>query len=436
MENTKKSAVIYTYFIILTGAALLIYYSINTTFHDIPGMLFMALLSITAESLALPLEKDKGISVGFAITLCSILTFGPVGAAWITTAGALFKILYVKDKGYIHLFNTPFYKTAFNASNYIISCLISGWVYMRAGGEILGLQATTIYEAFESLAKAVIPLILLTITFLTVNSGILSVLFKLMTKQYYLSQWLQSFKWTLPNLFAVAALGIIITITYHSLGILAVLLFFSPLLLARYTFKLYINMRNVYFETIQALIAAVEAKDKYTEGHSRRVEKYASLIAREMKLSPARQEILRYAALLHDIGKIGISEVILNKTSELTKSEFDQIKEHPTIGYRILEEVDFLKQAKEIILYHHERYDGSGYPNRINGGRIPLEASIMAVADAFDAMTSDRPYRKSLGSKKAVEELLKNSGTQFSPEVVNVFIKALQKNNMINDIAS
>lgn len=427
MNDKVKPVTLYIYIIIFTGFSLLLYYSTSTHFEDIYGMLFMTLLSITAESMAIPLGKDKGLSVGFAITLCALLTYGPLGAAIITALGAIFKILYIKGKGYIHILNTPLYKTAFNAANYIISCLAAGWVYTMAGGTVLDGSLVTVNDNLKSLAAMAFPLSLLILTFLFVNSGLLSILFGLMTKQNVLLQWLNSFKWAIPNLLAVAAIGIIILVNYHSFGAFSVLLFFGPLLLARYAFKLYIEMRNVYFETIKALTAAIEAKDKYTEGHSKRVEKYVSIIAREMKLTSTKTEILKYAALLHDIGKIGISEVILNKTTALSDTEYDQIKEHPEIGYKILEEVDFLKKVKEIILYHHERFDGSGYPHHLKGAKIPLESSIMAVADAFDAMTSDRPYRKALSINKAIEELKKNSGEQFAPEVVGVFVNALNK---------
>ncbi len=427
MNSKVKLATLYVYIIILIGLALLVYASINTQFESISGMLFMALLSITAESMAIPLGKDKGISVGFAITLCALLTYGPLGAAIVSAAGALFKVLYVKGKGYVHIFNTPFYKTAFNAANYIISCLLAGWVYTAAGGTVLDSRFATIQQNLESLAMMAFPILLLILTFIFVNSGLLSILFGLMTKQNIFLQWLCSFKWAIPNLFAVAAIGIIILVNYHSFGAFSVLLFFGPLLLARYAFKLYIDMKNVYFETITALTAAIEAKDKYTVGHSKRVEGYASIIASEMKLTPSRMQALRYAALLHDIGKIGISEDVLNKNSHLSKTEYDQIMKHPEIGYKILEEVDFLKKAKEIILHHHEKFDGSGYPHHLDGAEIPLESSIMAVADAFDAMTSDRPYRKALSKNEAIDELLKNSGKQFNPEVVDIFINALKK---------
>jgi putative nucleotidyltransferase with HDIG domain len=189
-------------------------------------------------------------------------------------------------------------------------------------------------------------------------------------------------------------------------------------------------MREVYLNTIKALTAAIEAKDKYTMGHSQRVEEYSSYIAKEMHLPPDRMDVLRYAALLHDIGKIGITEYVLNKPDRLSEDEFDLIRQHPLIGYKILENVDFLKNAVQVILSHHERFDGKGYPNKISNDAIPLEAQIMSVADAYDAMTSDRPYRKAKTVDEAASEIENMSGTQFSPKVVEAFLKASKKGVM------
>lgn len=427
MKNIGKSAIIYTIIVSLTGLSILVYCTTKIGINSFYTLIFLSILSIAAESMAVPLGKDKGLSVGFAITLSAILILGPVGAAWVCTAGTLFKVLHVRGKGYVHILNTPFYKTSFNAGNYIISCILAGWAYKFSGGNILPANSGTVRTTLEYLGICIIPLILLVLTFLIVNSGILSILFGLISGQNFFVQWFYSFKWAIPNLFAVGAIGIIITVSYHSYGVFAVLLFFGPLILARFAFKLYIDMRNVYFEMINTLTATIEAKDKYTEGHSRRVKKYVSWIAKEMKLPHNKIEILKYAALLHDIGKIGIPEAILNKPSGLSDNELDIIKKHPDIGYKILEDVDFLKQAKEIIRYHHERYDGMGYPDHLSGNNIPLESSIMAVADAFDAMTSERPYRKAMSYQEALNILKKNSGAQFSPEIVEHFIKVLEK---------
>ncbi|MEW6515944.1 MAG: HD domain-containing phosphohydrolase [candidate division FCPU426 bacterium] len=186
-------------------------------------------------------------------------------------------------------------------------------------------------------------------------------------------------------------------------------------------------LRRDYLNSIKALAAAVDAKDHYTHGHSHKVMVYATAIAREMGLKEKEIEKIRYGALLHDIGKIGISEAVLNKPSKLTPREFDTIAMHPILGVSIVQNIESLKDLIPTILYHHERYAGGGYPEGKAGNSIPLGARIVAVADAWDVMTSDRAYRKALPISVAVAELKKFSGTQFDPELVEAFLRHLEK---------
>jgi HD-GYP domain-containing protein (c-di-GMP phosphodiesterase class II) len=188
------------------------------------------------------------------------------------------------------------------------------------------------------------------------------------------------------------------------------------------------NIENTYFETISALAIAVESKDKYTKGHSIRVGKIASAIAREMSLDQRKIEEIGYAATLHDIGKIGIMDRILHK-GKLTPEEFEIIKQHPEIGENIIRPVASLSRLCPILRHHHERVDGNGYPDNLKGDEIPLEARILLVADAFDAMTSSRPYRKAMSIYDAVEEIKRNAGYQFDRDIVTNFLNYLPKSN-------
>lgn len=186
--------------------------------------------------------------------------------------------------------------------------------------------------------------------------------------------------------------------------------------------RLYHNLLNVYLETIRALAAAIDAKDSYTHGHSRRVTDLSVGIAQEMNLLRHEVDTIRHAALLHDVGKIGISEQILLKPGRLTDEEFETIKTHPHIGAGILNSIEFLKNVCLIIEHHHERFDGKGYPANLKGDEIPLGARIIMVADSFDAITSSRPYRKPLSFAEAALEVNRCSGTQFDPIVVKHFM--------------
>jgi diguanylate cyclase (GGDEF)-like protein/putative nucleotidyltransferase with HDIG domain len=175
--------------------------------------------------------------------------------------------------------------------------------------------------------------------------------------------------------------------------------------------------------TIYALAATVDAKDHYTYGHSKKVAKYATQIAEALGYSDERVATLRAAALLHDIGKIGISDRLLVKTGPLTEEDWEPIRAHPKLGVAILKHVESLSGCLAAIQYHHERYDGNGYPAGLKGDNIPLDARIMGVADSYDAMTSLRPYRQGkMTHEQAVEELKRCAGTQFDPKIVEVFV--------------
>jgi putative two-component system response regulator len=184
------------------------------------------------------------------------------------------------------------------------------------------------------------------------------------------------------------------------------------------------KIRYSFIHAIESLANAQEAKDIYTQGHSIRVAYMAIQVARELKLSLEEQSRLRLAGLIHDIGKIGIRNDVLNKPGPLTPSEFQEVKMHPIIGERILRPVVEDDEVVKIVLHHHERHDGSGYPGGLRGKDIPLGAAILAVCDAYDAMTSARPYRPLLGSTIALQEIEKGQGSQFLPEAVQAMMQA------------
>jgi putative nucleotidyltransferase with HDIG domain len=187
------------------------------------------------------------------------------------------------------------------------------------------------------------------------------------------------------------------------------------------------KLHDYYYRIVQTLIRSIEAKDPYTGGHSERVAEYSEKIAVKLGLSAEKVAALKKAASLHDIGKIGIFESILNKQGRLTDEEWEVIKKHPVVGEEILKPVFLDDEMLTIIREHHEHLDGSGYPDKLSGQKINIFAKIVSVADAYDAMTSSRAYRPALGKEKAIEELKKQRGIQFDPEVVDAFIKTLQE---------
>jgi putative nucleotidyltransferase with HDIG domain len=188
----------------------------------------------------------------------------------------------------------------------------------------------------------------------------------------------------------------------------------------------YEEQQKVYMNTIHALVSAIEASDSYTRGHSERVTRYSLELARKLNLPHDRMQIIERAAILHDIGKIGIDLNLLHKTDELTPADVFDLQQHPLIGINILQPIEFLHDVRVCIGQHHERYDGKGYPYKLPAERLLMESRILAIADAFDAMTSDRPYRRALPAREAMQELIDNSGTQFDPELVAHFIELLE----------
>jgi len=184
-----------------------------------------------------------------------------------------------------------------------------------------------------------------------------------------------------------------------------------------------LRLKQSYVSTLGALAGLLETKDRNTESHSYRGVRYAVELGRAAGLSPTEMADLEYGALLHDIGKIGVDDVILKKTGPLTEQEWEIMRQHPAVGYNVLKSLDFLHTALPVVLHHQERYDGHGYPHGLKGEQIPLLARIFSVADSFDAMTSDRPYRRAMRADQALHELRRNAGTQFDPRLAEIFIK-------------
>ena len=190
---------------------------------------------------------------------------------------------------------------------------------------------------------------------------------------------------------------------------------------------MYEKLNRSYSETLHALVKALDMRDSETGGHSERVTQIALLIARQLKLEEKEIQEIQWGALLHDVGKIGIPDHILRKPGKLTEDEWIVMRTHPQVGYEMLEEIPFLAPSLDVVLHHHEKFDGTGYPSGLSGKAIPLAARIFAIADTFDAMTNDRPYRKAFCIEEALEEIQHCSNFQFDPEIVDAFLKAFEQ---------
>jgi hypothetical protein len=226
--------------------------------------------------------------------------------------------------------------------------------------------------------------------------------------------------------FGYACLGLVIASLWWIMGWFSAVLVLVPLFVARWAMGQFAEQQRAYAATMNALCQAVETKDYYTRGHGDRVSRGAVMIAREVGMSSDRTEAIRFAGMLHDIGKLGVPTQVLQKTGPLTEDEYAAIQLHPMRGLEIVREIGFLYEALNGIMHHHERIDGRGYPMGLAGHEIPEFARVIAVADAFDSMTSTRSYREAKSIPMAIEELRRGSGTQFDPLVVQAFIAALE----------
>ncbi|MBE3092005.1 MAG: HD-GYP domain-containing protein [Candidatus Atribacteria bacterium] len=402
---------IYIGVIIASAIALFIYLipSLPSLSNIWLVLIFFLAISAFAEFIPVDLPVSGAVSIGFPIDFVLILVYGPAFAILITALGALI--------GEIIERKVSWYKIIFNASQFALSAGIAGMAYQGLGG-VVGAVNLTNY---------IIPAIVCAIVYYLVNSNLFIFVIHLAEGISIWSIWKTQLKGIIATYIALAPIGFIMAMVYVTIGIWGIILFFFPLILARRSFELYTKMRKVYLETIRALAAAIDAKDPYTKGHSERVSETSIALAQELNLSDRDIENIEYTALLHDIGKIGIADSILGKKDSLTSQEFDKIKEHTIMGANIIEPVDFLKNSYWAIYHHHERYNGKGYPDGIKSEDIPILARIIAVADAFDAMGSDRPYRKKLNKDKILKELKDQSGKQFDPKVVKALISVLDK---------
>ncbi|HMA34730.1 MAG TPA: HD domain-containing phosphohydrolase [Chloroflexia bacterium] len=183
------------------------------------------------------------------------------------------------------------------------------------------------------------------------------------------------------------------------------------------------ELQRTYRATMHALSALLDTRDASTQGHSQRVVHFTLAVARAFGITDREQlQVIRYGALLHDVGKIGVSDAVLRKPGKLTDEEWIEMRKHPEIGYRMLRDIDFLRQALPVVLHHHEHWDGSGYPHKLIGEGIPLEARLFAIADVFDALTSERPYKRAMSYQEAAAQILAERGTHFDPQVVDAFL--------------
>ena len=308
-----------------------------------------------------------------------------------------------------------------------------GTVYNRSNYSLAAVAAWLMFDATKGAVRAGDPLgtlaqiVLVGGAFAVVNFSLALALASRRTGTPLARVWAASGRNVVTGLGAQVPLGWLMAEIAINVGQWAALLFMVPLLLARYSFSKYTEVRELFFGSVSALSQAIDAKDGFTRGHADRVSRIAGAMARELGLPEASIEQIELAGLLHDIGKIGVEDRILMKPARLDPDEVELMQRHPVYGAAILEPSAALRPLVPLVLAHHENFDGSGYPEGLKGDAIPIGARIIIVADAYEAMTSDRIYRKAIGHDRAMEQLEKYKGVQFDPGVVRALTALLTK---------
>jgi putative nucleotidyltransferase with HDIG domain len=397
--------------------------------------LFLILLSLNlaAERMPISIYGDSLITVGFVFTLPIIALFGPAGGAIVGPLEAVARRLG-KEPVDVRLFRNACRGAATYALAGVVYALFATVNPETIGYEMIpaGLAATAVTFGLSALL---------------ISSSV-----SLRTGQSFSTVW-ANHRWVALHYLGFGIVGLSFLASYVGLGYWGLLGYLIPAFMLRFSTKQYVDktaenveklkqqnraletanveirkvsdeLRVTYNATLEALVNALEARDQETKGHSVRVAEYMTTIAEALGVRRDTQEWLdmQHGALLHDVGKIGVRDSILLKPGKLTPEEWEFMRKHPEIGYNILREVKFLHGAAEIVLAHHERWDGNGYPKGLRAEEIPLGSRIFMVVDTFDTMTSDRVYRKALTTQDALDEILRCSGSQFDPLVVEAFL--------------
>ncbi len=385
--------------------------------RDWKSILVLCAFAFVAETLAFQLPISGSVSLGFALGFAALLYDGPVAATLVALVGSV-SVQDIRDR-------RPLDVQLFNSAQLVLSILVAAWVYAALGGYPLawvtagaqGAGALGLGAAMVAATAFVVVNIALVGEAVALRAGMS--IARILREQSFGSYWI--------SFVMLALLGYVLARVVDSTGWIGAVLLAAPFVIARKTFRVYLELSAAYADTVRSLVQALEAKDPYTRGHSERVAEYSKAMAAHLGLSPALVERVEIAALLHDVGKVGIPESTLIKEGPLTSSEYGEIREHPTKGASVLLEVEFLADVAPIVAAHHERMDGTGYPSGLAGGEIPIEARLLAVADAYDAMTSSRPYRAALGADEAAQELRAVSGSQLDQVAVDALLGHLEQ---------
>ena len=368
------------------------------------GVVLVLMVVSEVRPVSLP---SGGYATGSAVLdLASIVILGPVWTAWVDLAST------VIVQGI--LLRRPLVRVLHNVAIFALTSFAAGYAFLAAGGQVGALV----------FPGHILPLLVCGGAYFLCNSAFVSIVLGLTTGPGPWRIWQRNFLQGILHHLSFVALGTLVAVVYFSAGPWGLVLVGIPFLVARHSFGVYMEIRADLKDFVRALSEVLEEVDPYTRHHSHRVAQYGVLLARGMSLSEREVEEIEYAALVHDLGKIGPQhQHILQKPGSLSHEEQRTLRGHPAAGAEIVARVRALRRSAEIVRTHHERPDGQGYPLGLRADDVPVGARILNVSDAFDAMTSDRPYRRALSVAAALEELRRGSGSQFDRAVVECLLR-------------
>ncbi|MGH9346105.1 MAG: bifunctional diguanylate cyclase/phosphohydrolase [Vicinamibacterales bacterium] len=426
MSRLPIAARVYVGCVIAAAIVILAVILPQTTFVDSPW-LFAGLLLVSsftsAFKVSLPLAKSGStMSVSYAVDFASLLLLGPNPTMLVAIASAWSQCTFrMKERN-------PVYRTLFSMACLCITVQAAGLAYLWLGG-----VPGHLGNDLPSLAK---PLVGAATTYFVFNTALIAIAISLSTHQPFIQIWNENFLWSAPSYFVGAGAAALATWALSATGFWLAPLTAAPLYLTYRTYKVYLGriedeqrhvqqVSDLHLATIEALALAIDAKDQTAQNHIRRVQVYAAGLARALGMADTEIQGVKTAALLHDIGKLAVPEHILSKPGPLTQEEFQKIRIHPQIGAEIIGAVPFPYPVAPLILSHHERWDGKGYPAALKGDEIPLGARILSIVDYFDALTSDRPYHKAMSEDAALALLQQEASKALDPAVVDMFVRIL-----------
>ncbi len=412
MGSVSRAAWLYIAVVSAAAAAVLVLAPTDAT-----GMVWwieltvLRLLFLVCDSMPTDLAARQSVwSPSSSATLAAVVLLGPAGAAMVGVVSVL------------SLRRATMAERLFNGAVYALSGYAAGLAFRELHGQVGIPRAGYFPGIIWPFAVAALVHVLANHSLIW---GVLLRLNRSERRATRRSRTESSLSLLLVSDLGFASLGLVIAALWAVVGMFAAVLVLVPLVVARWAMGQFAEQQRAYKATMEALCQAVETKDFYTRGHSDRVSRGSGMIARQISMRPERVEAIMAAGMLHDVGKLGVPTKVLQKTGPLTEEEYAAIQLHPMRGLEIVSQIGFLTEALAGIMHHHERIDGRGYPMGLAGDEIPEFARIIAVADAFDSMTSTRSYREARSFATGTQELRKGAGSQFDPLFVDAFIAAL-----------